>query len=1218
MDKFGRQAAAYMKEIATTYDTFGKAILKASQSIHPDNFKIPNTNTSDNEIDSNEGDGIQSFTDKTQSCFGAIRTTGSLSQGLAKYYTSQVVARLTTVLSDNRNVLETHGRRYVASRTQCMETRNRALAARSKYFRAIRSVEKAFRQWQKARDAAIATMTEDVDTTITLQPDAPEWEKPIRQYGKVVPKQTDLLVTKLEEMEAARVRYEELVDVENDAVTYANEMESAALDAMQGVENDRIRFFLESVVKSICEVDESKLQRLPVSQESFDLKGGTVETTSIDLKKGKDLLANIFIRQTISYEEGMGRTDAETLGLPIATGQFRDNVKKQVSIAAALIKASQTLVEFLDSLGSALILLEAGLKTDSTPSNPQQQPLGAMAFNAIGPIAAEMFKGLVQIHEAQSTAAKILASTLANLSLEKLERPLESAQRDLRAEKDFDDTNWKTLCEIARTESKAAARYRQVRAQQEKARERLQSADSTGTDDMGGSSTPQKGRMSKALFAGGEAMKKFQENARLAIAKSNLNEAEQVAAKEQQTLDEATATKSQAILEYKRVTETRIMKLEATNKKINENLATILDSIQMGMEQLNQARTNALSTPLDGGNRTYEVLMQDVAEWLQSAKDRIEANRKIAVINEEENQNNGNSESYRLSVVLSNSELVNNLLCLRDIEEQPPAFITNVDNTASESSDDERDVRAMDSSVDTNGSVASRKSFSQEIPTPEKKTGTDPSMPVTITEDTKRIQQGGTATTKVVGKNSPVEHKDSTAESSMTGTSTPHASYMNAFIQQFWNENDAASSVPQVLQVISCSYRPKEKAGFLIPVLLGRLFTTTDKLYFLALDGKSFSLSWDDIVAIAKEKGFMGGGDSALLVTYKTTDSDASFVLSRLENRDSVLLHLQDLLNQSKNRGEPQQEDDHGIATVPEDDLLKKMTIVLSKSLRGVSIKEVYEKAWSEGNRTSEKPFYGPWLDTEECFDINVEDWEFAEPGSDGFIGPWCNERYTQRRLTTFKFKRTSHLYIGPPVAHVKQMHYCRVEGNDRCIVAISATIDGVPYSDTFVVEMRWVARRHGDNDLDVKVGLEVDFKKNTMLKSQIKAGTLAETTNVHVRMFDAIRRLCGAQLDVDEVSFVESSQVEDIAYKPKREGFFLRFRNSLKLIPVNPNFLLFAAATLSYPVIWNFFSALLGAPGISMDEARRLNLQIQELRQEVQELRRSIDVAVDLLKKVS
>ena len=183
MDKVGRQTATYLKEIATAYDNFGKALVKASQSIHPDNLKIPNT--SENEAQSSEGDGVISFSDKTQSCYGAVRTTGSLSQGLAKYYTGQVVARLSTILSDNRNVLETHGRRYVASRTQCIETRNRALAARSKYLRAIRSVEKSFRQWQKARDAAIQTMNdnEDIDTSIPLQPDAPEWEKTIRHLG---------------------------------------------------------------------------------------------------------------------------------------------------------------------------------------------------------------------------------------------------------------------------------------------------------------------------------------------------------------------------------------------------------------------------------------------------------------------------------------------------------------------------------------------------------------------------------------------------------------------------------------------------------------------------------------------------------------------------------------------------------------------------------------------------------------------------------------------------------------------------------------------------------------------------------------------------------------------------------------------------------------------------------------------------------------------------
>jgi len=40
---------------------------------------------------------------------------------------------------------------------------------------------------------------------------------------------------------------------------------------------------------------------------------------------------------------------------------------------------------------------------------------------------------------------------------------------------------------------------------------------------------------------------------------------------------------------------------------------------------------------------------------------------------------------------------------------------------------------------------------------------------------------------------------------------------------------------------------------------------------------------------------------------------------------------------------------------------------------------------------------------------------------------------------------------------------------------------DGVPFGDTFTVAVRWVARRVGAKDLDIKVGVFVKFKKKNM-----------------------------------------------------------------------------------------------------------------------------------------
>jgi hypothetical protein len=245
-----------------------------------------------------------------------------------------------------------------------------------------------------------------------------------------------------------------------------------------------------------------------------------------------------------------------------------------------------------------------------------------------------------------------------------------------------------------------------------------------------------------------------------------------------------------------------------------------------------------------------------------------------------------------------------------------------------------------------------------------------------------------------------------------------------------------------------------------------------------------------------------------------------------------------------------------------------------------------------------------------------MDDWE--KPGdSEGFVNPWCKESYPQRRHCTFKFNRTSHLYIGPPVAFVKQMQYCRVENNDKCVLSISASFEGIPYSDTFAVEMRWVARRKGTNDIQIDVGLFVDFKKTTMLKSQIKAGTISETKNVHLRLFEAATKACsvagedaGDPTPVEEETSPEEQKVEEETPRS--------FLGMLSSSPITKHIVLIGAAAIAMPIAWTFMSYLFGggpSASLTSHEIAQLNDRIDDLQAEVKALKDSIDVLVALVK---
>lgn len=76
----------------------------------------------------------------------------------------------------------------------------------------------------------------------------------------------------------------------------------------------------------------------------------------------------------------------------------------------------------------------------------------------------------------------------------------------------------------------------------------------------------------------------------------------------------------------------------------------------------------------------------------------------------------------------------------------------------------------------------------------------------------------------------------------------------------------------------------------------------------------------------------------------------------------------------------------------------------------------------------------------------------------------------------------------------------------------MTVEFDGVPYSDTFRVEVRWVASRLASGQVEIGVGLEVDFQKQTFLKSKIRSATIEETISVHQDLYEAVKIACGKE----------------------------------------------------------------------------------------------------------
>jgi hypothetical protein len=89
------------------------------------------------------------------------------------------------------------------------------------------------------------------------------------------------------------------------------------------------------------------------------------------------------------------------------------------------------------------------------------------------------------------------------------------------------------------------------------------------------------------------------------------------------------------------------------------------------------------------------------------------------------------------------------------------------------------------------------------------------------------------------------------------------------------------------------------------------------------------------------------------------------------------------------------------------------------------------------------------------------------------------------------------------------QTQFCRIEGQDKCVMSMTIDFEGIPYSECFFVEVRWVARSSSENDILVEVGVAVTFRKSTILKSKIRSSAIEEASAVHRNLFDYVRKAC-------------------------------------------------------------------------------------------------------------
>ena len=242
------------------------------------------------------------------------------------------------------------------------------------------------------------------------------------------------------------------------------------------------------------------------------------------------------------------------------------------------------------------------------------------------------------------------------------------------------------------------------------------------------------------------------------------------------------------------------------------------------------------------------------------------------------------------------------------------------------------------------------------------------------------------------------------------------------------------------------------------------------------------------------------------------------------------------------------------LPVVDPDETIQKMDIILRKRVTGLTVEQFYDLIWKEKDK--DNPFYSKWLEASGKDGVQVQDWEQAEGGVTSespfaFVSSWDEDhtKYGQRRGVDFTFTRTTHLYTGPPIAKVKQTHYCKMSRNEneRCILHMQIEMEGIPFANCFNVQIRWVITRLGGTTtqspvLEIKVGLYVNFVEQTILAGKIRSGTTEETTKSQQSLLQAVLNRCSESAAKDGQFVVVEKDIEDMdmheTYEEKKMDF--------------------------------------------------------------------------------
>lgn len=1108
LNKTTRRAIVVLHGLSNLYDHYATALSKAGQALSTPTAALTSASAASGLAEPVPLLALQ------QSMASWARDKNKV----ARHVRSAISGLLQNYLPTHSDTLAAVQNQCSQSRSSCAYARGKALSSRKKYVKGVRDAEQLITELEKSKKKAV---TEDENET----PQAS-----IADVGKKAVKRFEgKLKEALEKAQRYENRYRLRVKWENECADLCQRLELMALETVQLMEEDRLKIFVETVIKVMSaqkQALDAGVISLSRDVDNSDFNDESEENSETTETVGSKKSARKFVKMLtdsknsfLSEEESTGAMDAETLGLSEEVGKLRDNVRARLARRSQRIGLAKNLSLFFENIIKALTKLGLSIRQMLKKESANSTESLHLAMAACeGAHVMRLWDGLTSFLEAEADGCFAMADSLRNVRAAKLDSVILYGEKGVKVTSEVDDNAWKNLCEAARLQAKAETRYRQSSNDSARARERVASLDGLQqmTEDEK-ESIYTNGNNKEKLFSGkrmqkglanlaslipnasDHASKMLGPEARATVAQKVLKDASEKASKEKQQLAAAVEATSAALTLYKRDSEQMIARYDEEEKEGWLDIKTSIESFaELAQKLLGTLQLESIADVKPIVEKSRIGMVTDINEW------GIKAQQELVAICVDSNVADDGGKGFRLQVVLEPSDSLDKYTESTNAATEVEKLDENEEPSDDELDDEDNEENHFDTTEgneqeDSMAETQSKARFKRSV------FPANQNFPARGKRQFKRMKD----------RASGADHEDFETD---------------LFLTFFWPEPADPRSVPPIVNSFSCSFRDGAQR---LPSQYGRVYVSSSRVIFTSWTKKKLNLKWDEVKDIKGTRSFSYHADKALQIAFKRVDAqeDSCMVLDGFHDRQSALHVMEDLREKCMQMVEAQKlqqskelvADPSGV--VPPDAVIQNMHIVISKHLRNVTIQKFHEIVWSEKG----KPLYKPWVERE-AFDVEMSDWRAEE-----CQGPWCKQTYQFQRDVKFRVKRKTHLYIGPPIANVVQVHRCALDGNDKCTVGMTISFEGIPYSDTFAVEVRWVALREGQNDIKIQCGIAVDFKKKTFLKSKIQSGTIEESTPVHKSFFEVIQKAC---IEAGGVQPLEEEAAEPEVLPPKKSLF--------------------------------------------------------------------------------